>query len=253
MADNYRVDVPRKSGGYNGGEISQFGGGLNVCFNLNILNFIYYVNNFPSLKNEGINRLKYYARLIFESDINIDNIVVVGLNEEDLKYVLSTFFYNIANDDNFYKRVLISVMTTMLSYNLVANFISKKNIFTKKVEDKISIMVKYFVRYFNKRMKTRESVLETKFRMDDLMGFIKSVLNDNFFKILQFRQTYRHKHKNFVEYDGVIGEFRIFPNLVGFIDRYKEIESGSGCYSYERRFFDECNDFTKKFYDVAIV
>ena len=30
MADNYRVDVPRKSGGYNGGEISQFGGGLNV-------------------------------------------------------------------------------------------------------------------------------------------------------------------------------------------------------------------------------
>ena len=42
-----------------------------LCFNLSLLNFVYYVNYFPKLQNENINRLKYFFNSLYNSNINI--------------------------------------------------------------------------------------------------------------------------------------------------------------------------------------
>ena len=225
---------------------------LELCLNLSILSFTYYVNNFPRLKNENINRLKYFFSLIYNSNIYFDKFNIDGLDKKDLQNILLKMFYNINDDqdEEFYKKTLFALLVVLFGYKMIANFISKKNIFTKDIKVKITTFTNIFIKQFNKEI---VSIKQDDNSIINIINVIQKVYNNSYFEKLKFRQNFRNHYTDFIEYNDSVGDFRMFSSIKNLKMIYDTIVKKSKMYDYEKQFLAECNDFTNTFYKINVL
>ena len=223
-----------------------------LCFNLSLLNFVYYVNYFPKLQNENINRLKYFFNSLYNSNINIKKINITEADNEEIQYILSKMFLNSSHSDEgeFYKKTLLSILVVLCSYKMIGNFISKKNIFTPKIETKINNFTVKFVQYFNKEINKKTSY--NNYNMLEIIQLIKNVLNKTYFNILKQRQDFRHGYKIFPEYGNSVREFKVFASLENIKSLRNKIANNEFAYNYEKNFVADCGEFLGLFCDLKI-
>lgn len=223
-----------------------------LCFNLSLLNFVYYINYFPKLQNENINRLKYFFNSLYNSNININKISIVEVDNEEIQYILSKMFLNSTNknNDEFYKKTLVSIITVLYGYKIIGNFISKKNIFTPKIEIKINNFTTKFVQCFNKEI--GKKTFYNNYNILEIIELIKNIFDKTYFKILKQRQNFRHNYKIFPEYNNLVKEFRIFTSVENIKVLWDECKNGDFVDGCRKSFVEDCGEFLKLFYDVKI-
>lgn len=221
-----------------------------ICFNLTLLSFIFYINNLPKVNGESINRLKYYFNVLYNSDLNTEKILNDFTLKEDMIDLLSKMM--LANTENKYeyKRIFICLIIIFFSYKMILNFIAKKNIFTDIIENKIKKFVNYIVYYFDKEINETDI---TNIVLDDLFEFCKNLFDDGYFKKLKFRQNLRHNYKDFLEYNESIKAFETILSFDKLINSYTMFKNNQKHYDYEIDFFNNCNAFTYKYYNINIL
>lgn len=224
-----------------------------LCFNLSLLNFVYYVNYFPKLQNENINRLKYFFNSLYNSNINIKKINIAETDNEEIQYILSKMFLNSSHSDEgeFYKKTLLSILVVLCSYKMIGNFISKKNIFTPKIETKINNFTVKFVQYFNKEINKKTSY-NNNYNILEIMQLIKNVFDKTYFKILKQRQDFRHKYKIFPEYGNSVREFKVFASMENVKVLWNKVKNNDFVNNYEKNFVADCGEFLRLFYGLKI-
>ena len=158
----------------------------NIAFYNGLEKFVDYVNNFPFLYNENINRLKYYQAVLtrYFENTNLQSIEYTP----KIKSILLNF-YDKGKSDNFVKASFVSIIIVYYSYKQVVNFIPKRNFFTKKIEKKIDNLADFFYKNIN---------FENKISLDvnDIIEEVERVLKLPFFKTLVTRQKFRFKYRD---------------------------------------------------------
>lgn len=217
----------------------------NFYFYINLLYFIHYMNNFPKLKKEKINRLKFYFSNLFNKIsainterlyINIDNIKITNMFTAELLRSV-----NIPVSNKNVLSFMIAITLTLQSYREISNLIPKKNIFTKSIESKINIVIsavvtklkKEFNKYYNKSL----DVL-------DIYDLCEKTLANKYFKELRLRQKNRFLGKNVNKYP--IDNFICIQNTKQILNKYNEVISNKNAYSYERSFILNIFDLVDK-------
>ena len=163
----------------------------NIVFYNGLEKFIDYINNFPFLYNEDINRLKYYHTTLTKYFKNVDLSAVEYTPK--MKNILSKLFNR---DEEFLKAAFVSVVIVYYSYKEVVNFIPKRNIFTKKIEKKIDNLAKFF--YKNINFKNRINL-----DVEDIVNEVERVIKLPFFKILVARQKFRFGYRDVLKEKGL--------------------------------------------------
>lgn len=219
----------------------------NLYFYITILYFIYYINNFPKLKNEKINRIKFYSYNLFEkiNKLNLDQISINFENDKFLLITLEKLFKNqsINQKNKFIKVSFLTLIITLLTYKEIANLISKKNIFTKKIEVKILKIINIIIKNTKKHVENYYYSYKN-LNINAMYDMVNSIVSDNFILKLRNRQKFRSKCLNFIEYKNNINEFNIISNKEQLIEKYKNIiNNSSNIFTYEKEFVLNFNDF----------
>lgn len=159
--------------------------GNNNVFDDMIINFIDYVNNFRSLYNEDINRLKYYHYNLSVNLYNKSNVENFSLNRKYLD--LSSKLFETRVNDRMLKSGFIALIIVFYSYKEVISFIPKKNIFCKRIDKKIDDLIKFFLSNIK---------FENNFNVENILDKIKNILELDYFRTLSSRQKYRNNYNN---------------------------------------------------------
>lgn len=163
----------------------------NTVFYNGLEKFVDYINNFPFLYNENINRLKYYYATLAKYFENTD-LNAVGYTPK-IKNILS----KLSHKENYsIGAAFVSVVIVYYSYKEVVNFIPKRNIFTKKIEKKIDNLAKFFYKNINFRNRTNLDV-------DDVVDEVEKVVELPFFKVLVARQGFRSGYRDVLKEKGL--------------------------------------------------
>lgn len=210
----------------------------NLYFYLGILDFIYYINYFPKLQNEEINRLKYYFEHLYGelSEINTSMIEILTQDRDILENILTLLPNENQSASSFFEISFITLIIVLSSYQQVANLISKNNVFTKKVESKIDLIVDSIKRSFTKYIsKIRQ---KKSFTPKDVYNLASSILNNRYFSILVERQKFRFDGVNLQEYKNRVDIFNFFTDRNGIISSYNRMKTKSR-FEYEYNFFKD--------------
>lgn len=210
----------------------------NLYFYLGILDFIYYINYFPKLKNEEINRLSYYFKRLYGelSEININIIEILIQDRDILESILTILPGEKPSMSLFFETSFITLIIVLSSYSHVINLISKNNVFTKKVEYKIGLIVdsvkKSFTKYINK-IKQKKT-----FTIKDIYNLTNSVLNNRYYNLLVERQKLRFDGVNLQEYKNKVDIFEFFSDKNGILSSYNKMKTKTR-FEYEYNFFKD--------------
>ncbi|MDR1499327.1 MAG: hypothetical protein LBS34_03510 [Rickettsiales bacterium] len=218
-----------------------------LCMDFTLLSFIYYINNFPKLKNENINRVKFYIYNLFSDICTMDTsgMELVVDNKEVKSLIFSKLFRGSKDveNENFIKSSVLSLIITLLSYKEIANLISKKNIFTKNIKAKIldikdSVILTLGMKIKNLKRRT--------IYINDVYILCNDVTLESKLKNVAERQSFRFSCKNFVEYGSNIGEFSIIQSEEQLVAKSKK-----PTYDYEKVFFGEFNEFLDEMLKIS--
>lgn len=212
----------------------------NLYFYLGILDFIYYINYFPKLPNEEINRLRYYFELLYGelSEININMIKILTQDRDILESILTLLPNEKPHVSLSFEISFITLIIVLSSYRHIINLISKNNIFTKKVEYKIGLIVdslkKSFTKYINKISQQKT------FTIKDIYNLANSVLNNRYYNLLVERQKIRFDGVNLQEYKNKVDIFEFFSDKNSILSSYNKMKTKTKTrFEYEYNFFKD--------------
>ncbi len=210
----------------------------NLYFYLSLINLTYYINFFPKLDNENVQRIKYYFSSLYKElqEVNLSLIDIQTPDKDIMSYILEKLFFKKPADNSFLTRSLICEVIVLTSYREVANLISKKNIFTKSIEYKINKIISSIKRIFTKKIsKIRQRKI---FTFQDVYDISEEVLKSRFYTNLKERQNIRFGYINFQEYKNKVKDFQFFSNKNSIIFTYNKNKI-KYAYAFEQYFFQD--------------
>jgi hypothetical protein len=214
------------------------GNDKNLFLYLTMVNFAFYINNFPKLKNEKINRIRFYFYNIFNG-ISKSDLTKFNLNfirNKTILYIVDELFINSQANKNeeSIKASILALTIVFISYKEIANLISKKNIFTEGIEKKILKIITSVVSTLSRQIKILSKEQKT---MQDIYMFCNDVIEKSKLKYLKERQNFRFRYASFIEYNNKISEFNIFQNRDDIIKKYEKVILRNIYFEYEKTFF----------------
>lgn len=210
----------------------------NLYFYLSLVNLTYYINFFPKLANENIQRIKYYFSSLYQElqQVNLELIDIQTLDKDIMVYILLKLFLKKPIDNSFLTRSFICEVIVLESYREIANLISKKNIFTKLVKYKIDRIIASIESIFTKKIaKIKQRKV---FTFQDVYDLSTEVLKSNYYTNLKKRQEIRFQYAIFQEYKGKIKDFQFFSDRNSVIFAYNKSRT-KRTFAYEQYFFED--------------
>lgn len=210
----------------------------NLYFYLSLINMTYYINFFPKLENENIQRIKYYFSFLYDEfrNINLSLIDLQTVDRDIIDFALSKLFFKKPDDRSFLIRCFICEIIVLESYVEIANLVSKKNIFTKPIEYKISRIISSIKKIFvNKISQIRQRKMLT---FEDVYNLSRDSLKSRFYIYIKERQNIRFKNVNFQEYKTKIKYFQFFSDKNSVLYSYRMSKTGTSS-EYEKYFFTD--------------
>ncbi len=210
----------------------------NLYFYLSLVNLTYYINFFPKLANENIQRIKYYFSSLYQElqQVNLELVDIQTLDKDIMVYILLKLFFKKPIDNSFLTRSFICEVIVLESYREIANLISKKNIFTKPVKYKIDRIIASIESIFTKKIaKIKQRKV---FTFQDVYDLSTEVLKSNYYTNLKRRQEIRFQYAIFQEYKDKIKDFQFFSDRNSVIFAYNKSKTKRS-FAYEQYFFED--------------
>lgn len=218
----------------------------NFYFYINLLYFIHYINNFPKLKEEKVNRLKFYFSNLFSriNNINIERIHIRLDNTRMGNLFVDELLKasNIPRDSKNLLPFFMAIIITLQSYREISNLIPKRNIFTKTIENKIYTVVDAIIA---KLKKEPSKYYSENLDVPEVYDLCEKVLANKYFAELKLRQKNRFLGRNVNKYP--IDSFVWIQNIKQIMEKYDKIISNGTVYSYERSFIKNILELIEKF------
>lgn len=208
----------------------------NLYFYLSLINLAYYINFFPKLANEDVQRIKYYFSSLYQElqQVNLELMDIQTLDKDIMIYALLKLFLKKPVDNSFLVRSFICEVIVLESYREIANLISKKNIFTKPIKYKIDKIIASIKSIFIKKItKIRQRKI---FTFQDVYDFSTKVLDNNYYNNLKKRQEIRFQYAIFQEYKDNVKDFQFFSDKNSVVFAYDKSKTKRS-FAYEQYFF----------------
>lgn len=219
------------------------------------LKFTYYINYFPKLQNESINRLSYYYGKLFKKFSRPKYKIPTFLsaegdekNSKDKNIVENIFSLlpsgsSSASSGNGIPKSsslgaqFFTFNLVLATYREVVNLISARNSFTKPIEFKINLLVDSLEKSYVKC--NHNSKIPTTVGLKNIRNEVNNMLKYNeYYQMLVERQKFRFNGLNMEEYKNRTDMFELFSTRDESFLIYDRMKTRNS-FEYERHFFDD--------------